>query len=51
MLYLTESDIGELLDMPLAIGLVEEAFRQLAAGAAHNVPRQRRAEAASFCTR
>ena len=32
--YLTEGDVRELLDMEIAIDVVEEAFRQLAAGAA-----------------
>ncbi|HEX5446190.1 MAG TPA: hypothetical protein VFW87_20345, partial [Pirellulales bacterium] len=40
-IYLTESDVTRLLDMRLAIDAVEEAFRRLAAGEAHNVPRQR----------
>jgi len=40
-LYLTESDVRELLDMEIAIDVVEEAFRQLAAGGAMNVPRAR----------
>jgi ornithine cyclodeaminase/alanine dehydrogenase-like protein (mu-crystallin family) len=40
-LYLTEADVEQVLDMPLAIELVEEAFRRLAAGEAHNVPRVR----------
>lgn len=41
MLYLTENDVRELLDMETAIDVVEEAFRQLAAGKAVNVPRVR----------
>jgi len=40
-LYLTESDVQQLLDMPLAIEVVEEAFRQLADRKAMNVPRMR----------
>jgi alanine dehydrogenase len=41
VLYLTEDDVRELLDMETAIEVVEEAFRQLARGAATNVPRSR----------
>lgn len=41
VLYLREADVEQLLDMPTTIEVVEEAFRQLAAGRAHNVPRQR----------
>jgi ornithine cyclodeaminase/alanine dehydrogenase-like protein (mu-crystallin family) len=40
-LYLSEADVERLLDMPAAIAAVEEAFRQLAAGQAANVPRER----------
>ncbi len=40
-LYLTEADVQRLLDMPSAVAAVEEAFRQLAAGQAANVPRER----------
>ncbi len=40
-LYLTEAEVEQVLDMPLAIELVEEAFRRLAQGEAHNVPRVR----------
>jgi alanine dehydrogenase len=40
-LYLTEGDVQQLLEMRTAIDLVEEAFRQLAAGQAVNVPRSR----------
>jgi ornithine cyclodeaminase/alanine dehydrogenase len=40
-LYLTESDVQRLLDMRTAIDVVEEAFRQLAAQQASNVPRVR----------
>ena len=41
MLHLTESEVRSLLDMPAVLDVVEEAFRQLAAGEAHNIPRQR----------
>lgn len=41
VLYLTDDDVGRLLDMPAAIATVEEAFRRWAAGEAHNVPRSR----------
>jgi len=41
VLYLNESDVNRLLEMPEVIEIVEEAFRRLAAGEAHNVPRQR----------
>jgi ornithine cyclodeaminase/alanine dehydrogenase-like protein (mu-crystallin family) len=40
-LYLTEADVHELLDMEIAIDVVEEAFRQLGQGGAMNVPRAR----------
>jgi ornithine cyclodeaminase/alanine dehydrogenase-like protein (mu-crystallin family) len=40
-LYLTEADVRELLDMEIAIDVVEETFRQLAGGGAMNVPRAR----------
>ena len=40
-LYLTESEVAELLDMRIVLDVVEEAFRQLAVGEAHNVPRVR----------
>ena len=40
-LLLRERDVDELLDMPLALQVMEDAFRQLAAGLAHNVPRSR----------
>ena len=40
-LYLTEAEVEGLLDMPSAVAAVEEAFGQLAAGQAANVPRQR----------
>lgn len=41
VLFLTEDDVRELVDMPTAIGVVEEAFRQWAADRAMNVPRSR----------
>ncbi|MFT4560206.1 MAG: ornithine cyclodeaminase/alanine dehydrogenase-like protein (mu-crystallin family), partial [Planctomycetaceae bacterium] len=31
-LFLTEQDVAELIDMPRSIEIVEEAFRQMAAG-------------------
>lgn len=40
-LFLTESDVRELLTMELAIEAVEDGFRRLAAGEAMNVPRRR----------
>jgi ornithine cyclodeaminase/alanine dehydrogenase-like protein (mu-crystallin family) len=40
-LYLSEADVGQLLDMNLAIEVCTEAFRRLAAGEAENVPRRR----------
>lgn len=40
-LYLSEGDVRELLDMDLAIGVIEEAFRQFGEGRAMNVPRGR----------
>ena len=40
-LYLTEDHVRELLDMPTAIEVVEELFRQSADGRAKNVPRAR----------
>src|SRR5262245_14318884 len=41
VLYLTESDVEQLLDMRAAIEAVEQAFRQMSAGKAMNVPRVR----------
>jgi ornithine cyclodeaminase/alanine dehydrogenase-like protein (mu-crystallin family) len=41
VLYLTEDDVAQLLDMRTAIEVVEEMFRQLADGKATNVPRVR----------
>lgn len=40
-LFLKESDVRQLLTMPLAIEAVEEAHRELALGRAVDVPRQR----------
>ena len=40
-IFLTEGDVAQLADPRLAIDAVEEAFRQLAAGNADNVPRRR----------
>ena len=40
-IYLTEDDVRELMDMEASVELIEEAFRQLAAGRAKNVPRAR----------
>jgi ornithine cyclodeaminase/alanine dehydrogenase-like protein (mu-crystallin family) len=40
-LYLSQSDVDQVLDMRLAIEVVEEAFRQLADRKATNVPRVR----------
>jgi ornithine cyclodeaminase/alanine dehydrogenase-like protein (mu-crystallin family) len=40
-IYLTEVDVQQLIDMPTAIEAVREAFEQLAAGGADNVPRVR----------
>lgn len=40
-IYLTESEVDGLLDMPLAIEVCQEAFRRLAAGEVENVPRSR----------
>lgn len=40
-LFLTESDVAQLLTMPLALEAVEAAHRALAAGRALDVPRQR----------
>ena len=40
-IYLTESDVTELLDMQSAIDACEEAFSRLAAGEASHVPRAR----------
>ncbi len=40
-LYLRESDVAELLDMPLAIDVMQQAFAALAEGRADNSPRVR----------
>ena len=40
-LFLTESEVSELLTMPLAIESIEHAFLQWAKGKAVNVPRTR----------
>lgn len=40
-LYLTEEDVRELMDMETSIEVVEETFRQFAAGNARNIPRSR----------
>ncbi|MEX0715701.1 MAG: ornithine cyclodeaminase family protein [Planctomycetaceae bacterium] len=40
-LYLTEDDVRRLVDMPAAVEVIEEAFSELAAGRAMNVPRSR----------
>ena len=42
-IFLTEDDVRELMDMETSIEVVEEAFRQFAAGEAKNVPRARAA--------
>ncbi|HWA98121.1 MAG TPA: ornithine cyclodeaminase family protein [Pirellulales bacterium] len=41
VLYLTEAEVARLLDLRSVIDAVHESFRQLAAGAATNVPRTR----------
>lgn len=41
VLYFTEQEVNDLLGMPLAIETMERAFRALAEGEAHNVPRVR----------
>jgi len=41
MLYLTESDVRDLLPMPDCIGLMQSAFARMAAGKAANQPRRR----------
>lgn len=40
-LYLTESDVRQVLDMPLAVSAVEDAHRALSEGRAQDLPRQR----------
>ncbi|MEX0703188.1 MAG: ornithine cyclodeaminase family protein [Planctomycetales bacterium] len=42
-LYLTEDDVRRLVDLPAAVEVVEQAFAELAAGRAVNVPRTRAA--------
>jgi len=41
VLFLSEADVRELLDMEIALEVIEEAFAQMAAGRASNVPRAR----------
>lgn len=41
ILYLREADVDRLLTMPMAIDVMDAAFRSLAAGRAENVPRER----------
>lgn len=41
VLFLSETDVDRLIDLPTVIEVVEEAFRRLAAGEAVNVPRER----------
>ena len=41
VLFMAEEDVRELMDMTTSIEVVEEAFRQMAAGEAGNVPRAR----------
>jgi alanine dehydrogenase len=41
VLFLKETDVAGLLDMPAAIDVVETAFRETAAGRTDNIPRQR----------
>lgn len=40
-LFLNEADVRELLDMEMAIDVIEQAFQNLATGRASNEPRQR----------
>ena len=40
-IYLTETDVGNLLDINTAIEVCSEAFSRLAAGEAQNIPRRR----------
>lgn len=40
-LFLTEDEVRDLIDMETAIEVLDEAFRELAAGRAQNVPRAR----------
>ena len=41
VLYLTESDVENLLTMPVAVEAMQQGFTQLSQGRAENVPRQR----------
>lgn len=41
VLFLTEADVARLVDMRVAVEVVEEAFRRMAAGEVTNVPRAR----------
>ncbi|MBI1786874.1 MAG: ornithine cyclodeaminase family protein [Acidobacteria bacterium] len=41
MLFLTESDVRQLLPMPVAVDLMQTVFRQMAGGQAQNHPRRR----------
>lgn len=41
VLFLSESDVKQLVDMPAAVEIVRQAFRHLAGGRAENVPRVR----------
>src|SRR5882757_8088080 len=41
VLFLTEADVTRLVDMRVAVEVVEEAFRRLGAGEVTNVPRAR----------
>ncbi len=43
ILHVSEDQVRELIDMPAAIDVVDEVFRQLATGNAYNVPRTRAA--------
>ena len=43
ILHVSEDQVRELIDMPASINVVDEVFRQLATGNAHNVPRARAA--------
>lgn len=40
-IYLTEDDVRELIDMESSVELIEQAFREMAADRARNVPRAR----------
>jgi ornithine cyclodeaminase/alanine dehydrogenase-like protein (mu-crystallin family) len=41
MLYLSESDVARLIDMPAMVDIVEQSFRRIAVGHVANVPRNR----------